>query len=122
MNTGAETTVQVAFFDQQGNPLSLSLKDQPNPVSSLDISLERGETFSTETAGAGTLQVGYACVTVATGGQAASPVGGTAIFSRSDIPSGVTLYTAAVPASRPLTDFSRHSSYQLRKDLFRSPQ
>lgn len=106
VNTGGETTVEIAFFDQQGNPLPLSLKDQTNPVSSLDISLKLGETFSTETTGTGTLQVGYACVTDATGVQAGSSVVGTAVFTRADVPSGVTLYTAAVPASGSVTDFS----------------
>ena len=110
VNAGAESSVNVGFFDQHGNPASVRLEGRPGRVSSLDLVLERGESFSGLTAGSGNSQgnlfVGYACVTVADSAQVTPAVGGTAIFIRADIPSGQILYTAAVPASRAVTDFT----------------
>ena len=110
VNAGAESSVNLGFFDQAGNPSSVRLEGRAGRVSSLDLVLKRGESFSGLTAGSGNSQgnlfVGYACVTVDDSAQVTPAVGGTAIFIRSDIPSGQILYTAAVPASRPVTDFT----------------
>ncbi len=99
VNAGAGTDLLLEFFDSLGDPLPLDLGDL-GTESSFDLNLGSGEALSVLTAGTGSLQVGYARVTT-------SPaVGGTAVFTRADVPSGSLLYEAGVPASTPLSDLS----------------
>ena len=105
INTGPDTPVQLEFLDSQG-PLEMELTTGTgsptlNGSSSVfNFQLKKGESLAARTPGTGDLVVGYAKVTAAAG------VGGTAIFRRSDDPSGIALYEAGVPATTPLKSFS----------------
>lgn len=105
VNTGNDTTIKVEFFtsdlshEVSGRPMEIELGSL-GTKSSFDIPLKKGEAFSVQTPGTGGLKVGYAKVT------APASVGGTAVFTRKDATSGVTLYEAGVPASPTLTNFS----------------
>ncbi len=109
VNTGAEATLEVDFFNPNGDPLELTLGDLGTD-SSFSIPLTAGEAISLETPGSGDIQVGYARV-------AADPsVGGTIVFARSDVETGIVLYEAGVPAALPLKDFSLFLDSILHKD------
>ena len=99
ISPGQEVDVDIDFFNSAGDLLEISLGTLGSG-SSFDIHLKRGEAVSLQTPGTSELVVGYARVT------STGPVGGTAIFSRSDAGSGVLLYEAGVPASEPMAAFS----------------
>ena len=99
VNTGLDSDVQADFFDSFGAPLSLDF-GTGGSGSSLSFSMKSGEALAIQTPGTGGLQVGYARI------MAGSGVGGTAVFSRTHVPTGTLLYEAGVPAAGALTDFS----------------
>jgi hypothetical protein len=97
VNAGVDTSLQVDFFDSDGQPMALTLGGAPaSPTFS--YSLKEGASLSLQTGGVGNLRVGYARVLTSTN------VDGTAVFSRMD--GGVLWYEAGVPKTRGLTDFS----------------
>ncbi len=96
INTGGDTVARVEFLDSSGQPLEVTLGDLGSD-SMFEIPLARGAAFSAQTAGEGPVRVGYARVTTSSG------VGGTAVFTRTDIATGVVLYEAGVPASPALS-------------------
>ncbi len=98
VNTGEATTVRVELFQSDGTDMVLTLGSQTDSV--FDFELAKGGSLSVPTSGAGTLQVGYARLTAGAG------VGGTAVFTRIDAPTGVILYEAGVPAVTTLSNFS----------------
>ncbi len=102
VNTGGDVTITLEFFTTgTGAPLTLTLGDLGTD-DTFQIPLRQGESFSAQTPGTGGIQVGYARVTIPEGGM----VGGTAVFTRTDIPTGTILYEAGVPASDTLHDFT----------------
>jgi photosystem II stability/assembly factor-like uncharacterized protein len=100
-NMGAfAAPVKVEFFDRAGAPLEMKLKSYP-AGSTVQFALGAGQSLFEQTQPVGDgIRLGYARVTTNLW------VGGTAVFTRSDAPSGVILYEAGVPASRPLYEFS----------------
>ena len=109
VNTGLEATLEVDFFDSNGDPLQLTLGDQ-GTASSFSIPLAAGEAISLETPGSGDIKVGYARVT------SDPSVGGTIVFARSDVLTGTVLYEAGVPATFPVSDFHLFLDSILHKD------
>ena len=109
VNTGAEATLEVDFFNPNGDPLALTLGDL-GTASSFSIPLEAGEAISLETPGTGDIQVGYARVT------SDPSVGGTIVFARSDVQTGTVLYETGVPATLPLNNFHLFLDSILDKD------
>lgn len=103
VNTGPDVMITVEFFStaEGAPPLQVDLGDLGTD-SQFSISLNQGQSISLPTSGEGSIQVGYARITIPAGGS----VGGTAVFTRTDIPSGVILYEAGVPAVRSLKDFT----------------
>ncbi len=101
VNADGATFVTLEFFDSAGEPLPLTLGDLGSD-SIFVIPLAQGESISLPTPGTGALAVGYARLTVAAGGD----VGGTAVFTRTHIPTGTIVYEAGVPAARDLKKFS----------------
>ncbi|GAB4109886.1 MAG: hypothetical protein Kow001_10400 [Acidobacteriota bacterium] len=99
VNTGASSPVRLEFFDSAGQPMEVELPGL-GTASQFEFELERGAAFSARTPGTGPLRVGYARLTAQNG------VGGTAVFTRIDVPTGTVLYEAGVPASRSLNSFS----------------
>jgi len=78
-------------------PIQLPGRD---PSAHVILNLRQGEAFSAQTPGTGELRVGYARIVT-------SPeVSGTAVFTRIDAKTGVVLYEAGVPASRPMSNFA----------------
>ena len=98
VSTGEGGDVTVEFFTSSGDPLSLTLMtaegDTLGPDSTLNITLGPGEAFSAETVGVDPLQVGYARVT-----STDMSVGGTAVFTQSDVNTQEIIYEAGVPAT-----------------------
>ena len=109
VNTGLEATLEVDFFDSNGDPLQFTLGDQ-GTASSFSIPLAAGEAISLETPGSGDIKVGYARVT------SDPSVGGTIVFARSDVLTGTVLYEAGVPATSPVSDFHLFLDSILHKD------
>ena len=100
VNSGADTAdFTLEFFDSTGAPLEISLTNEESG-SRFDLNLGPGKALTLETDGAEAIQVGYARIT------GPADLGGTAVFRRSDAPSGTLLYEAGVPASTTLSDFS----------------
>ncbi len=99
INTGRTTDVTLEFFDSAGNPLNVTLSGLGSG-SQFQFQMARGSALSAETPGQGPLQAGYARI------RTRGLVGGTALFRRSDVPTGLTLYEAGVPASFPIANFS----------------
>jgi len=98
VNTGdLLSSATIEFFDSLGRPMALPIVGHAT-TSSLQISLDRGVSIAFETAGTGSLKVGYARVTATAG------IGGTAVFSVSA--QGTQLFEAGVPESPALNDFS----------------
>lgn len=93
------------FFDGDGAPLEVTL-DNVNTGESVTgsvvpISLGKGESVSLQTPGTrDPLVTGYARFTVS------NEVGGTAVFSGSDVTTGTVLFEAGVPATEARTQFS----------------
>ncbi len=94
-----EADFTLEFFDSTGGVQAISLTNSETD-SRFDLNLGAGEALTLETNGAGPIQVGYTRITGPVG------LGGTAVFRRSDNPSGTLLYEAGVPASKTLSDFS----------------
>ena len=94
-----EADFTLKFFDSTGGVQAISLTNGETD-SRFEFTLGAGEALTLETDGAGPIQVGYARITGPAG------LGGTAVFRRSDNPSGTLLYEAGVPASKTLSDFS----------------
>ena len=109
VNTGAEATLEVDFFDSSGNPLEMTLGDQ-GTASSFSLPLAAGAAISLQTPGTGEIKVGYARVTPD------PSVGGTIVFARSDALMGTVLYEAGVPATLPLRTFHLFLDSILHKD------
>jgi hypothetical protein len=93
-------SVTLAFFDFQGEPMSLNLVGW-GERDNIRVTLVPRHFIFLQTAGEDEPQVGYARVT-----SAQLSVGGTAIFTQADIPSEVTLFEAGVPATAPRRMFS----------------
>lgn len=100
VQTGADTSVTIEFFDSSGAPMTVTLGDL-GANSEFTFNMISGESRSLKTSGAGALQVGYARITSSVEG-----LGGTAVFTGTDVPSGVTLFEAGVPASVAVGDFT----------------
>ena len=103
-NTGESSTAELEFLRFDGDsgqalPMEVELGSLGRGAA-FQVRLERGESFSAQTAGSEALQVGYARL------RAASGVGGTAVFTRNDRESGALVFETGVPASATLTDFS----------------
>ena len=94
-----EADLTLEFFDSTGGVQAISLTNGETD-SRFELNLGTGQALTLETDGAGAIQVGYARITGPAG------LGGTAVFRRSDDPSGTLLYEAGVPASKTLSDFS----------------
>ncbi len=101
VNTGEATTVDVQFFDNDGQPLAMKFGDG-DAATQLEIPLEKGGASYLQSPADPGLRVGYAKITAGPG------VDGTAIFNRIDTlqtPQPVVLYEAGVPATRAAGDF-----------------
>ncbi len=104
VNTGDDDAqVVVEFFDVEGQPVQSTLVTSGGDQltgTTLNIDLPSGNSFSAQTTGQGDLTVGYIRF------QAPDDVGGTAVFSVTDLASGVVLTEAGVPATSSLDRFS----------------
>ncbi|HLV01294.1 MAG TPA: SBBP repeat-containing protein, partial [Acidobacteriota bacterium] len=90
-NTGTSTaSVQLHFFDSNGNPMELVLGSS-GPASSYQFSIAPGLFRFLETPGGDTLKVGYARIT-----SNSVSVGGTAVFSEVDVEREIILYETGV--------------------------
>lgn len=98
-NAGQDSFMHLEFFASSGEPLALALADM-GEQSSLGLALQQGEARELETVAGQGLRVGYARLL------AGQSIGGTAIFTGTDIPSGLVLYEAGVPLAGALSDFS----------------
>ena len=99
-NTDTDSWVRVEFYrSPDGEPMTITL-DELGTDSTFEFPLRELESVSLSTTGSGELQVGYARVT------ASEAVGGVVIFQRTDLPTGISLYEAGVPASKQLSRFS----------------
>ena len=98
-NAGGQSFLHVEFFDPDGEELELELADF-GPSSFISAVVERGESLDLEAVARPNLRIGYARLL------AGASVGGTAVFTRSDVPSGQTLYEAGVPLTGAFSDFS----------------
>ncbi len=99
-NVGAgQAPVQLDFFDSNGVPMVLRI-DGLGTDSTFNFQLGSGESRVLETTGEGAIQAGYARVTSVEG------VGGSAVFSRIDLPSGLLETESGVPASQKAGSFS----------------
>lgn len=104
VNAGQAATIRVEFFATrtQGQRLQLTLGDR-GTASSFDIQLPAGGSLSLQTPGTvSPPQVGYARVTAPPG----SNVGGTAVFTVTDLSSGTILNEVGVPLVGTLRDFT----------------
>ena len=93
-----QVPVQLDFFDPNGDPMVLRI-DGLGTDSTFNFQLGSGQSRVLETSGQGAIQAGYARVTSEEG------LGGSAVFSRVDLPSGLLETESGVPASRPGTSF-----------------
>ncbi|MEE8583646.1 MAG: hypothetical protein V3T83_02220 [Acidobacteriota bacterium] len=108
VNTGnSPQEFSLEFFTQVGEntvPLELTLENVNTQESvtgtSVTISLGPGESISLQTPGTRDLVVGYARFTVS------DDVGGTAVFTGSDLNTGIVLFEAGVPATAARNEFS----------------
>ncbi len=91
--------VQVDFFESSGNPLVLTLLGLGTD-SSFTINLGSGASKVVQTDGLGDIKAGYARVMTST------RIGGSAVFRRIDVPSGLLETESGVPSARPLGSFS----------------
>lgn len=98
VNTGDETDVRVEFLDDDGAPLPMEM-DPWGEGATFDLTLRPGEATLAVSAGE-EFRIGYGRLT------APESVGGTAIFSGTDIASGVILFEAGVPAVVPSSRFN----------------
>lgn len=102
VNAGEAAQATLDFFKDDGTPMEVTLPEfDPQPQSSFQIDLAAGQSVFARTTGTSSpVQVGYARLTAQSG------VGATAVFSGTDIASGVLLFEAGVPASSPLSEMS----------------
>ncbi len=91
--------VQIDFFESSGDPLVLTLEGLGSG-SSFNFDLNSGESRVVRTDGLGGIKAGYARVSTQEG------VGGSAVFRRIDVPSGILETESGVPSARPLNSFS----------------
>jgi hypothetical protein len=94
VNTGDDARIRLEFFDPAYKPLELALEGM-GPASIFETALPRGASISLESSGAGALHTGYARATIF------GRIDGTAVFTGIDAPSGLLLYEAGVPLTRP---------------------
>lgn len=105
VNTGPAVTVELAFFKTgAGDPFELTLGDLGTD-STFSIDLPQGGSVSLQTSGTGTIGAGYARVTDPRNSMN-SLLGGTAVFTRSEVDTGILLYEAGVPATSSLSTFT----------------
>ncbi len=100
--TDQPIVVQIEFFDQAGDPLTIDLGDAGRG-SFFSSNLNRGHSWILETKAKSPrneMLVGWARVTTGNG------LTGTGIFSGIQNSTGTFLYEAAVPLTRGLTEFS----------------
>ena len=97
--SAGQIPVQLDFFDSNGLPLVLTI-DGLGTESTFNFVLGSGQSTVLGTTGQGAIQVGYARVTSVEG------LGGSAVFSRVDLPSGLLETESGVPASQPANSFS----------------
>ena len=97
--TSQNGSVQIEFFESSGDPLALTLEGLGSD-SSFNFDLNRGESIVVQTDGLGGIKAGYARIST-TGG-----IGGSAVFRRTDVPSGILETESGVPSARPLNSFS----------------
>ncbi len=90
-------SAQVDFFQSDGSPMVLTLE---GTGSSFNFPLSRGASVVVQTDGLGVITAGYARVTTSAG------ISGSAVFSQTDVPSGVLETESGVPPSVPLSAFS----------------
>lgn len=110
VNAGPSTRLKLEFFQSDGTPMTLNLGPL-GTSSAFEIPLKGGESFSARTSTEDTgVQVGYARMT------AGNWVGGTAVFSRIDGPTGVVLSEAGVPSTAPLDSFALFVDSLAEKD------
>ncbi len=95
---GGQAAVQLDFFDSSGAPMVLRI-DGLGSDSTFNFALGSGQSTVLETTGEGAIQVGYARITSEEG------LGGSAVFRRIDIPSGLLETESGVPASQPGNNF-----------------
>lgn len=100
VNTGETAEVTLGFFDNDGEPVEISLKDYPEALDSITFSLGAGETRSLRTSGEGVFRTGFAFFS------APETVEGNASFVGIDLPSGIVMYEAAVPPVSPVYEFT----------------
>ncbi len=96
---GGQAPVQLDFFDSSGAPMMLRI-DGLGTDSTFNFQLASGESRVLETTGQGGIQAGYARIATVEG------VGGSAVFRRVDLPSGLLETESGVPASQKATSFS----------------
>ena len=95
----AAAVVLVEFFDDDGNAMELTLGELGTD-SSFQFNLGPGESRVLNTGAAGDLKVGYARVTTQV------VVSGTAVFSRTHVPTGTLVYESGVPVSTPASSLA----------------
>ena len=91
--SASQVPVQLDFFDDNGDPMVLRI-DGLGTDSTFNFALASGESRVLETTGEGGIQVGYARITSEEG------LGGSAVFSRIDLPSGLLETESGVPVSQ----------------------
>ncbi len=96
--SAGQVPVQLDFFDSNGDPMMLRIEGLGSG-STFNFALGSGQSRVLETSGQGAIQAGYARVTSEEG------LGGSAVFSRTDLPSGLLETESGVPASVPGTSF-----------------
>ena len=103
LNTGSPAGLDVRFFNSMGNPLQLSVRVGTGPLEQLtriERDLGAGQTFRAHLSSDNQLEVGYAVVLTE------EQVGGTALFTQTELLTERIQYQAGVPATRTLTAFS----------------
>ena len=99
-NTSAiPNNVRVEFFQSSGAPMVLTLEGR-GTSSIFDFLLQGGQSVVAQTDGLGDITAGYARVSTFEG------IGGVAVFSQLDVPSGILETESGVPASIPTGAFS----------------
>lgn len=108
--SGREVPLVIEFFASDGNPARIELTGRGSG-SRFDFSLATGEVLALQTAGTAPIQAGYARITTG------PSVGGTAVFTQSQIDSGIVVYEAGVPATGPIQEFSVVVDTLAEKDI-----
>ncbi|MFQ5739080.1 MAG: PIG-L deacetylase family protein [Acidobacteriota bacterium] len=95
VNTGGEAEIHLDVFDEDGQPLALTLPELGGTASSFTLQLLPGQVLSAATPGSGGLKVGYMSLT------APESVEGTAVYTGIDSKTDTILFEAGVPAVHP---------------------